>query len=277
MTTAVLEPGDALSAAYTVAEHLSRGESYDVYSVWSAERDCLCIAKVLRPDRRGDKTRQARLIQEGCYLTGFSHPHLVRGYEVVPDAAATGPIVVTETLPGATLSRLVQDSPLPGLNPGDAAQLGRQLCSALHYLHHQGLVHRDLKPSNIVCVAGRAVVLDIDLARPPGPCRAGAGTLQYMAPEQLTDESVGYPADIWGLGGVLYRALTGRRPFPGAKDRREHTHTTDLTRLERPEITFELRQLVADCLAVTPVERPGLDAVRQRLDAVLAQTETSAA
>jgi serine/threonine protein kinase len=272
-----MQPGEALAPGYTVEEHLSRGESYDVYSVWSAARDCLCIAKVLRPDHRGEKTKRERLSQEGRYLTGFSHPHIVRGYELIAEAPDTGPIVVTETLTGATLSRLIQDSPLPGLNPGDAAQLGRQLCAALHYLHRHGLVHRDLKPSNIICVAGRAVVLDIDLARPPGPCRAGAGTIHYMAPEQLTDEAVGYSADIWGLGGVLYRALTGHRPFPGTKDERANTHTADLTRLNQADITHELQQLVADCLTVTPGGRPGLDAVRQVLDTFLARSDTSAA
>jgi serine/threonine protein kinase len=267
------QPGAALTAAYTVQQHLNRGNVYDVYSVWSAQRDCLCIAKLLRPDQRGDTAKRERLIQEGHYLTAFTHPHLVRGYEVITIEAATGPIIVTETLTGATLSRLIQDAP-SGLNPNDAVQLGRQLCSALYYLHRHGLVHLDIKPSNIVCVAGRAVVLDIDLAQPPGPGRAGAGTIQYMAPEQMTGEPVAYAADVWGLGGVLYRALTGHRPFPGTKDKRRFEHTADFTRLDRPGINPELRQLATDCLTVAPAKRPGLGAVRQVLDALLTHADS---
>lgn len=264
-------PGEALTAAYTVRQHLNRGNVHDVYSVWSAERDCLCIAKLLRPDRLDDATLRDRLIREGRCLTGFTHPHLVRGYEVIATEAITGPIVVTETLTGFTLSRLIQDSVPHGLSPGDAAQLGRQLCAALHYLHRHDLVHLDLKPSNIVCNAGRAVLIDIDLAQSPGPCRAGAGTAAYMAPEQMAGGPVAHPADIWGLGGVLYRALTCHRPFANSHiARRRSGHAADLTRLERPGIGPEFRRLIADCLAVTPAERPTLDAVRRALDGLLA-------
>lgn len=266
------QPGTALTAAYTVQQHLSRGDDYDVYSVRSTDRDCLCIAKLLRPDRCGDALQRDYLLREGRYLTKFSHPHLVRGYEVITTSAA-GPIVVTETLTGATLSRLIQNSFRRGLNPSDAAQFGRQLCSALHYLHRHDLIHLDLKPSNIICAAGRAVVLDLERARPPGSRRAGVGTLQYMAPEQLTHEPMGHAADIWGLGSVLYRALTGRRPFPGTIDERRRTHTADLKRLERVAINSELRRLIAGCLTVAPAERPSLDAVRRILDAFLTNPE----
>jgi serine/threonine protein kinase len=268
--------GAALSVTYTVVQHLSRGDDYDVYSVWSAARDCLCIAKVLRPDRRSDAVQREYLRREGRHLTRFSHPHIVRGYELVAGEPDIGPVVVTETLTGATLSWLIENSPQRGLDPGDAAQLGRQLCAALHYLHnHAGLVHLDVKPSNIICTAGRAILFDLERAHPPGSRRAGVGTLQYMAPEQLTHEPMDRAADVWGLGAVLYRALTGRRPFPGTIAERQNIRTTDLRRLDRPRIPSGLRHLIAGCLTIEPTGRPNLEAVRRTLDG-LANSESAA-
>ena len=262
-------PGHGLTAGYTVRQHLNRSNVYDVYAVWSTERDCLCIAKVLRPELTGEKAAQERLLREGRRLTAFTHPHLVRGYEVITTEAHTGPIVVTETLTGATLSRLIQDSGSQGLSAADVAQLGLHLCSALHYLHRHNLVHMDLKPSNIVCAAGKAILLDIDLAQPPGPCSPGMGTIEYMAPEQLAGASVDFSTDIWTLGGVLYRALTTHRPFPRSDGVRRIADNPDLTHLHRPGITPEFRDLITGCFAATREERPSIGAVRQALDAIL--------
>ncbi|WP_114905792.1 protein kinase domain-containing protein [Ornithinimicrobium murale] len=77
--------------------------------------------------------------------------------------------------------------------------------------------HLDLKPSNIVAQAGKATLLDLSLAQAPGPCPAGMGTTEYMAPEQVAGDRVDTPTDVWGLAGVLYRAATGRRPFPASE------------------------------------------------------------
>lgn len=263
-------PGETLIHGYQVRQHLRRGTEYDVYSVWSIERDCLCIAKMLCPDRAGDTASRARLVAEGRALVAFTHPHLVRGYAVLAPEAPTGPVVLMETLTGATLSRLIEDSAPHGLAASDVAQLGRQLCSALHYLHRHERIHLDLKPSNIVCSNGKAILFDIGLAQSPGSSRRGAGTAEYMAPEQWAGTPIDYATDIWGLGGVLYRALTSHRPFSRSLTDRKYGDTPDLTRLDRQTIDAASRQLVRDCLCVNPAERPGLDSVRQRLETVLA-------
>lgn len=265
------QPDTALTAAYIVRQHINRGRIHDVYSVWSIERDCLCIAKVMRPDCLDNAAERGRLIRGGRFLTGGTHPHLVRGYELVTADDDVGPMVITETLTGATLSRLIQDSRPDGLGPEDAVQLGRQLCAVLHYLHRHELIHMDLKPSNIVCSGGRAVLLDIDLAQAPGPCRAGAGTTEYMAPEQLIGGPMSQATDIWGLGAVLYRTLTRHRPFPGTREARLRAgHAADLTRLDRPDINPGFSRLIAACLTAEPEGRPSLDEVRQTLDALIA-------
>ena len=123
------------------------------------------------------------------------------------------PVVILETLAGDTLEYLIAVHERRRLPLADVAFLGIHLCSAMHYLHRQGLLHLDLKPSNIVSDLGLAKVLDLSIARPPGRVRGGAGTRQYMAPEQARGGPVTANADVSGIGAVLFEATTGRRPF----------------------------------------------------------------
>lgn len=259
-------PGDLLAPGYVVDSHLSRGNLLDVYAVRSSERDCLCIAKVLRPDHRDDRSARSSLEDEGGLLTVLSHPHLVRGYALLDDAV-TGPVVVMETLTGATLSRLIGSDFPAGMNSGDVVLLGRQLCSALYYLHGYGRLHLDLKPSNIVCSDGRAILLDLSLARPPGSCAAGNGTAEYMAPEQVVGGKMSAATDVWGLGGVLFRASTGRRPFPRTTAAREPDNRPDFTALSRTDP--QLQELVIACLSTQPSVRPTLDGLRKVLNGLV--------
>ncbi len=103
----------------------------------------------------------------------------------------------------------------------------RRLCQILSYLHEEGVVHRDLKPSNVFLrVKRRPVLVDFGVgARFEGAYsrehlagvnrRRFAGTLHYMAPEQLRGELVDARADLYAVGCLLYRAVTGRDPFRG--------------------------------------------------------------
>lgn len=260
---------------YRTVEHLSRGNELDVYAVWSEERDCSCIAKLLRPDRLHNVRARERLLREGRLLTELCHPHLVRGYELTEAQATIGPVVVMETLTGATLSCLVETEHPDGLNSADVGMLGLHLCSVLGYLHGRGVIHLDLKPSNIVAQAGKATLLDLSLAQGAGPCAAGMGTVEYMAPEQVVGDRVDTPADVWGLAGVLYRAATGRRPFPGTDEARTVDDRIDLEPLHQPGQHPALSDLVTACFAQKPEDRPTLTDVRQELLAVVAPPVTA--
>lgn len=205
-----LGAGARIAPGYVVSAHLRRGHDLDVYEVWSEERGCSCVVKTPRPDRLASDDVVARLRREGRALLGLAHPNLVRAYEMV---AAPRPALVLETLAGETLSHLVARRRLAA---ADVAELGLQLCSAVGYLHRQGLLHLDLKPSNVVCERGLARLLDLSVARRPGRCPAGWGTRGYLAPEQARGGHVDERADVWGLGAVLAVAAAGepvaRRP-----------------------------------------------------------------
>lgn len=83
---------------------LARTGWLDLYDAWSAERDCRCVVKALRPDRRHEEQMRDRLLREGRWLRTFTHPHLVRAYETFESPE---PLVVLEKLTGETLSHLI--------------------------------------------------------------------------------------------------------------------------------------------------------------------------
>ena len=201
-----LAPGAQLAAGYEVVEHLSRGRDFDVYFGWSADRECGCAVKLVRPDRVTSASAIRRLLSEGRLLRGLTHPHIVRLYDMQDRPA----VLVLETLTGETLDQMICGPRRLAL--ADVATLGLQMCSAIGYLHRQGYLHLDLKPSNIICDNGQAKLLDLSIARRPGPARAGVGTPRYMAPEQARGGEMSRATDVWGVGAVLFGAAAGRPP-----------------------------------------------------------------
>jgi len=236
---------------YRVIEHLSRTRRYDTYEVWSDDRACSCVAKVIREDRRDEAHVREALIDEATRLIGLVHPHIVRGYELIvqPEVA-----LVMETLDGETVAHLVDRHP-EGLPAADVAWLGIHLSSALRYLHARNLLHLDVKPANVVAEGGRAKLIDLSLARPPGRYEPGVGTWCYLAPEQDEGDELGPPADVWGVGMTLYEAATGDevegRP-PSARGRTDDG----------------LARLIDACLEPAPSDRPELDDVMRRLSPI---------
>ena len=138
--------GERFAPGDQVIAHMSRGNNLDVYDAWSEERACRVIAKTPRPDRLEDRRTVRALMREGRLLKKFTHPHIVRAYEVSKEPQ---PVVFLETLTGATLAYLI-DTSSRRLAISEIVHLGLHLCSALHYLHRQGVLHLDLKPSNII-------------------------------------------------------------------------------------------------------------------------------
>lgn len=250
----LLIEGDAPISGYRVVRHLRRGADVDVYEVWSEERACTCIAKIVRPDRCGQLRAVRRLLREGRLLRRLAHLHLARAYAVF----AQPPTVILEVLTGATLQRRLQDT--GRLSADEAACLGVQLCSALHYLHRQPLLHLDLKPSNIVCERGLAKLLDLSIARKPGRARRGVGTRRYMSPEQARGGMLTPATDVWGLGVVLFEALTGQPPFRLTPDGPRYPQL--VARAEplaaQRRVPPHVRRLVDAALDPDPLGRPTL-------------------
>jgi serine/threonine protein kinase len=264
----VARQGSEVVAGYRVVRLLSRGNILDVYDAWSEERSCRCVVKTLRPDRLDDWSARGALLREGRLLSALTHPHLVRAYDVVD---ASRPAIVLETLTGETLSYLV-DRRSRRLGAAELGILGLQLVSALGYLHRNGFLHLDLKPSNVVAEAGRAKIIDLSIAQPPGPIRPDVGTWCYLAPEQALGGSVGSAADVWGLGATLWEAAIGRAPFDDGDDGPEYpqlVRRAEPLRRLRPRLPHAVTATIDACLDPDPRLRPRLDDVAEVLGRVL--------
>jgi eukaryotic-like serine/threonine-protein kinase len=232
-TGSPIEPESSeLVPGYRVIAHLNRGARLDVYDAWSVERDSRCVLKTLRPDRAAEKRAATALEREGRLLQRFTHPHLVRAYEVTRTTDGSRPVVVLETLGGETLSHLLHRLAKEGrhLDPVEVGVLGQQLASVLTYLHHHGWLHLDLKPTNIIVVGGSARLIDLSIARRPGRARRGLGTLDYLSPEQARGGRMTSAADVWGLGAVLYAALSGEPPYGYLGSSSDGSHSTTSAR-----------------------------------------------
>ena len=279
VATSLLAPGAEMAAGYRVIEHLSRGRALDVYDVWSEERECRCIAKTLRPDRAEDRSARRRLEREGRLLRRLSHPHIVRGYELLSTPA---PLVIMETLSGETLAHVIEGGDDP-LSPVEVAYLGLQVSSAIQYLHRHSILHLDLKPSNIVAEAGRAKIIDLSVARRPGRAGGGIGTWCYMAPEQVRGGDLGPAADVWGVGIVLWEAAVGRPAFGNEADEEGLPTSSDddlpdelhpqLHRKAEPvrrhrRLPAPLAGAIDAALAPEPSSRPSVAALTELLEQV---------
>jgi eukaryotic-like serine/threonine-protein kinase len=262
---APVRSGERLASGYEVIAHLRRGRDLDVYDVWSEERDCRCVAKAPRTDKLSVASTQRRLVREGRLLLSLAHPHIVRAYELVEDP---DPVLILETLEGETLDHLVrrQQRRLPAI---DIAYLGMHLCSAVQFLHRNGIVHLDLKPSNVISDFGQAKLIDLSIARAPQTIGPGIGTRRYMAPEQVTGGEIGAATDVWGLGAVLFEAATGAPPFG-------ETGVRPLNGSGRWSVSPNVRghrrmqadmaHAIESCLEADPADRPGVMELSRSLD-----------
>src|SRR5262249_40328251 len=150
---------------------------------------------------------------------GLRHPNVVQIYDVGEHDGR--PYLALEYVEGGSLAAKVGDTPLP---PEEAAALVRTLAGAVQAAHDARVVHRDLKPANVLLAAdgtpkvtdfGMAKKLDDDGRTAPGGWR---GRPPYMPPERAGGKgrAAGPAADVWALGAVLYKLLTGRPPFQAA-------------------------------------------------------------
>ena len=247
----------ALAAEYEVAGELASGGMGIVYRARDIALDRPVAIKLLRPESATAAVAE-RFLREARILASVRHPCIVPIHRA---GEADGlPYYVMDLLEGETLAARIRRGALP---PGEVAQVGDDLLSALEVVHARGVVHRDIKPSNVFCEAGRAVLSDFGVAtsasaeaEPLTGSGALVGTPAYMAPEQLAGGEVTEKTDVYAVGLVLYEALTARRFVPGSA--REGAAWHGVPRAVAP--------VLARALALAPADRwPGAAAFRRAL------------
>ncbi|HZU96543.1 MAG TPA: protein kinase, partial [Planctomycetota bacterium] len=219
-----------------------------------------------------------RLQREGeAQASVDAHPNVVRVHAL---GRAFGRLyLVMDLVRGGTLQdRIRKTGPLSG---DDGARLVRELARGLEFMHAKGVIHRDLKPSNVMFDEhGTPKLADFGLALVEGATRLTRsgelmGTPSFMAPEQALAlrEELGPWTDVYGLGGILYFALTGAAPFEGSNTVEVLSKVMRApvipVRARHPGIAPSLEALCLGALSKEPADRPSPVAFARALDAYL--------
>jgi serine/threonine-protein kinase len=200
---------------YRILDKLGRGGMGTVYKAVDQTLDREVAIKVLNPDLT-DADLLKRFRAEAVTLARLNHPGIATIYEL-HHQQDDELLMVMEFVRGETFHDLADR--LGPLAPPQAAHLSMQVLDALGHAHRGGVVHRDLKPANLMITDGGAVkVMDFGIARVLGSehfTHGGymMGTPAYMAPEQVLGREIDGRADLYSVGVVLYRLLTGHLPF----------------------------------------------------------------
>ena len=258
---------DALSrAGYEVTGELGRGGMGIVYEARQTALGRVVALKVLKSGLFATDDECRRFLNEAEAVAHLDHPAIVPIFEVRRSRGLY--FYSMRRVGGSSLDRRLKQGPL---SQQDAARLVARIARAVDEAHRHGILHRDIKPANIlVDETGAPFLTDFGLARRldgegPDATRTGAvlGTPSYMAPEQaegrISDLTTG--TDVFGLGGVLYAALTGRAPHAGSSV----ADTLDRVRKVTPEAPSRINRLVPrdlesvclKCLEKDPQRRYG--------------------
>ena len=252
---------------YRVLERLGTGGMGVVFKAEHVDMRRPVAIKVLSISADQNSQIQQRFRTEIRVVAKLQHPNIAAAMDAGTASFPDCPTLryfVMEYVPGQDLEEYVQaNGPLP---VAKACDVIHQIAAALAEAHKHNLVHRDIKPSNIrLTPQGQAKLLDFGLARhftyrmtEPGTV---LGTLDFMAPEQISDAgAVDIRADIYALGGTLFWSLTGTNPFAPKRNivqqlAYRQTQPAPSVRTWRPEIPADLDAVVSRMMALCPEER----------------------
>ncbi|MDX2010157.1 MAG: serine/threonine-protein kinase [Myxococcaceae bacterium] len=212
---------------WTIEGLLGQGSMGHVFKARHQSLGRLAAIKVLRPEQYQQPELIQRFFQEARTVNQINHEHIVEISDFVQEPGEAGPSAVycvMEFLQGRTLGDLIEEQPVE-LSRG--LRIVEQLCDALAAAHKVGVVHRDVKPDNIMLIErggskDYVKVLDFGVAKltdTDGKAMVATtegaiiGTPICMSPEQAQGDAIDARSDVWAVGVILYKLLTGAFPF----------------------------------------------------------------
>ena len=249
---------------YEIIAKLGEGGMGEVYKATDTRLSRTVAIKVL-PAHWADNTEmKQRFEREARTIASLSDSHICALHDIGHESGID--FLVMEYLEGETLAARIARGPI---GVSETLTIAIAIASALDRAHRQGIVHRDLKPSNVMLTPTGAKLLDFGLAKlAAGRTSASkelstpgmvAGTLQYMAPEQLEGADADATSDLFALGVIIHEMVTGKKVFEG-KSRvllmsAIATQTPPPLAVVDPSTPPELEHVVATCLAKDPADR----------------------
>lgn len=264
--------GQVIAERYHITKKLGEGGMGQVYLAEHVKMGRRCAIKIMTPGTMSDPDAISRFNREAANASRITHPNVCAIYDF--GETTEGLIYLAmEFIEGNSLSGLMEEA---GTLPlARAAAIVHQTAEALHVAHDLGIVHRDLKPDNIMVITARGKdtvkVVDFGIAKAIGGdegkgqkvTKTGfvVGTPEYMSPEQLSGDPIDGRSDLYSLGLVFYKMLTGASPFPS--DSQQETMIKRLTddplplAVARPDVRFpaELQRVIDRALARSPADR----------------------
>jgi len=220
--------------------------------------------KVIAPELAQDERFRERLLRESKVAASLDHPHVIPIYQAGEEQGLL--FLAMRYVEGTDLARVIAEE--GALEPRRAVDLLAQIAEALDAAHENGLIHRDVKPSNVLIAeaAGQehCYLGDFGLTKRTGSLSGVSvtgnivGTLEYVAPEQITGDPLDERSDVYSLGCVLYECLTGQAPFPRATDVAllwAHVHEEPTLPSASRELPRELDTVLSRALAKEPGRR----------------------
>jgi serine/threonine protein kinase len=214
------EPGTEL-AGYRIERLVARGGMGEVYEATQRSLERRVALKLISEQLGLDESFRARFRREARLAASIDHPNILPVYEAgeLPDGRL---FLAMRFVQGLDLSDLLKERGV--LDSHEAVAILSQIGLALDAAHDRGLIHRDVKPANVmleqVHTDWRAYLTDFGLAKPHREdvsehTAAGVvlGTIDYMAPEQITGQAMDGRADVYSFGCMLYQCLTGEVPY----------------------------------------------------------------
>jgi serine/threonine protein kinase/DNA-binding winged helix-turn-helix (wHTH) protein len=254
------------SSRYQLGDRIGEGGMGVVYRGQDLHLGRAVAIKVIAEGILSSVSARRRFLQEALALSKLNHQNIGLVYDF--DSLDGIDILVMEYVPGQTLRQILAAGPMP---EKEIVRLSVQMAEGLAVAHAQGVVHCDLKPGNIIITPeGYLKILDFGLAqlvRPPeeistrgsSQVKSAAGTLPYMAPEQLLGERVDSRTDIYAIGNVLYEMATGRLPFQQAlasplQEEIAHQPPPPPGRF-RTDLSTRMEEIILKCLEKDPENR----------------------
>ncbi len=270
--------GSLVGDRYRLIERLGTG---GMSVVWRGHDQVLGRAvavKVLSPHLAGDSVFRDRLRQEALAAARLCHPHITGIFDFGESPVGehrSVPYVVMELNDGESVSaRLRRQGCFPWR---DAVVVAAEVASALATAHARGVVHRDVTPANVMLTGAGAKVVDFGISaligqRDAAPDGSLLGTPAYLAPERLGGGHVSPATDVYALGLLLYRTLTGRLPWPAGNTTqalRAHLYADPEPVPALPGMPAPVADLCLRCLAKQPGDRPPAAEVAAALAALV--------